>query len=131
MKNNSRPLYSSSIIFFSFLVCFEWFKTWWVCHPGFYKKKFNSKGKDALIKESKLKILICYNSFITKHWTPLHQTPHVFPHSFIELSNFCSFQSVRWRATYLLWTSQVDEQFVRIWPHLSSYVFVHWPVYPN
>jgi len=131
LKNNLGPLYSSSFIFFSFLVCFEWFKTWWVCQLGFYKTFFNSKDKDALIKEIKLEILICYNSFITKHWTLLHQTPHVFPHSFIESSNFCSLESVRWRATNVLWTSQVNEQFVKIWPHLSSYMFAHWPIYPN
>jgi hypothetical protein len=35
--------------------------------------------KDAMIKDLKLEILICFDSVITKHWTLLHQTPHVFP----------------------------------------------------
>jgi hypothetical protein len=35
--------------------------------------------KDATIKDFKLEILICFNALITKHWTPLHQTPHIFP----------------------------------------------------
>jgi hypothetical protein len=31
------PLSSFSLISFSFLVCFEWFKMWWVCEPRLYK----------------------------------------------------------------------------------------------
>jgi hypothetical protein len=33
------------------------------------------QGRDAVIKEFKLEILIC---FITEHLTPLCQTPHIF-----------------------------------------------------
>jgi len=29
-------------------------------------------------KYFKLEILICFNSPITEHWTPLQQTPHIF-----------------------------------------------------
>jgi hypothetical protein len=31
-----------------------------------------------MIKEFKLEILICFNSLITEHLTPLCQTPHIF-----------------------------------------------------
>jgi hypothetical protein len=45
-------------------------------------------GKDGIIKDLKLKILICLNVPISKHWTPLHQTPHIFP---IPLANWAIF----------------------------------------
>jgi hypothetical protein len=35
--------------------------------------------KDAMFKDLKHEILICFDSIITKHWTLLHQTPHAFP----------------------------------------------------
>jgi hypothetical protein len=41
----------------------------------FIEKILNSRGKDATIKDFKLKILIYFHSPITKHWNPLHQTP--------------------------------------------------------
>jgi hypothetical protein len=49
---------------------------------------FYSTSKYALIKDFKLKILICFNSPIIKHWTPLHQTPHIF---YVPLSNYAIF----------------------------------------
>ncbi len=42
--------FSSAPIFWSFLVCFEWFKTWWVPQLGLYKTYFYSTAKDATIK---------------------------------------------------------------------------------
>jgi len=42
---------------------------------NFIKQLLYSKGKDATIKDFKLKIVIYFNSPITKHWNPLHQTP--------------------------------------------------------
>jgi hypothetical protein len=66
-----------------------------------------------MIKDFKLKILICFDSPITKHETPLHQTPQIFPHSFTELSNFSSLQSTRWSATKFLWASEAEEQYAR------------------
>jgi hypothetical protein len=35
--------------------------------------------QDGIIKDLKLEILICFNSPINKHLTPVHQTPHIFP----------------------------------------------------
>jgi hypothetical protein len=81
-KNSSRPFSSSSFISFSFLVRFEWFKMWWARQLGLYKTSLVSQRQcynDAMIKDLKLEILICFDLVITKHWTPLHQTPHVFP----------------------------------------------------
>jgi hypothetical protein len=68
-----------NFLLFSFLLWFEWFKTWWVRQLRLYKTSFYSKCKDAAIKDFKIRILICFNSPITEHWTFLHQTPHVYP----------------------------------------------------
>ncbi len=54
----------------------------------FYNTSLYSIGKDGIIKDLKLKILICFNSPISKHLTPLHQTPHIFP---IPLANWAIF----------------------------------------
>jgi len=61
-----------------FLVCIEWYKTWWMHQLGLYRTSLNSKGKDATIKDFKLEILICLVK-PTEHWTTLHQTPHIVP----------------------------------------------------
>jgi hypothetical protein len=67
-KYNTRPLSPFTSKSFSFLICFEWFKIWWVHQlRRLYKASFHFKGKDATIKDLKLKILICSNSLITKH----------------------------------------------------------------
>jgi hypothetical protein len=42
-----------------FLVCIEWYKTWWMHQLGLYRTSLYSKGKDATIKDFKLEILIC------------------------------------------------------------------------
>jgi len=57
-KNDSRFWSSSSLMSFSFLVCFEWFKIWWVHWPRFYKTSLYLRGKDATIKDLKFEILI-------------------------------------------------------------------------
>ncbi len=90
-KNSSRPLTSSNSTSSSFLVCFEWFKTWWVCQLRLYQKKLNSKGKDALIEDFMFKTLIYFSSPIIKHWTPLHQKNYIF---FIPLPNFTNFATL-------------------------------------
>jgi hypothetical protein len=66
-KYDTRPLSPSTSISFSLLICFEWFKIWWVHHLRLYKASFHFKGKDATLKDFKLEILICFNSLITKH----------------------------------------------------------------
>jgi hypothetical protein len=66
-KTISRPLSSSSPIFFSFLIRFEWFKTWLVHQLEFHKTSFYSRGKDATIKDFKLEILIYFNSLISNN----------------------------------------------------------------
>jgi hypothetical protein len=96
-KHSSRLLYSSSPISSSFLVRFEWFKIWWVLQLGLYRTSFYSRSKDATIKDFKLEIQICFNP-PPPPLTP--KTPYL-PHSFIELSNFCSVGSARWRANFL------------------------------
>jgi len=62
----------------SFLVRFQWFKTWWVRQVGIYKTFLDPIGKDATIKDLKLEILTCFDSPITKYWTPVRQTPDIF-----------------------------------------------------
>lgn len=57
------------------LVCFGWFKTWWMHWVELHKTSLYSKGKDAMIIDFKLKILIWFNSPILKHLTCL--TPNV------------------------------------------------------
>ncbi len=54
-----------------FSVGFEWLKTWWMHQVQFYKTSLYSKGKDAMIIDFKLKILIWFNSPILKHLTRL------------------------------------------------------------
>jgi hypothetical protein len=39
---------------------------------------FVFQKQNVTIQKFKLEILICFNSFITNHWTPLHQMPHTF-----------------------------------------------------
>jgi len=77
-KKNSKPLSSSCPIFYSFVVCLEWLKTWWMRQLKLYQTSLYSRCKGPMIKDFKLKILICFNSPITKHWTPLHQTSYIF-----------------------------------------------------
>jgi hypothetical protein len=64
-KSNSRPSPNAKSVSSSFLVYFEWSKTWWVHQLGLSKTSLNSKSKDVTIKDFKLKILIYFNSFIT------------------------------------------------------------------
>ncbi len=118
-KNVFRLLSSFSRISSSFFFRFEWFKTWWVHHLRFYKSSLYSGGKDATIQNFKLKILICFNSPITRYWTSFHQTPPYFPHSFMELKNLCRVGSARWRVTNGLCNLEVEEQCLRIQPPLS------------
>jgi hypothetical protein len=63
---------------------------------------------------SKLEILIWFSLLIIEHWTPLHQTPNIIPHSCMELSNFCDIGSTKWKATNVICASRVEEQCVRI-----------------
>jgi len=90
-----------------------------------------SGSKDATIQKFKLKILICFNSPITRHWTSLHQTPPYLPHSFMKLSNHCRVGSARWRVTNGFWNSEAEEQCLRIQLPLSFKVFTYWPIYPS
>lgn len=57
-KTKSSPLSNSNIISSSFSIHFELFKTWWVCQPRSYKTSLHSTGKDAIVKDSKLEILL-------------------------------------------------------------------------
>jgi hypothetical protein len=53
-----------------------------------YNISLYSIGKDGIIKDLKLEILICFNSPINKQLTPLHQHPMFFP---IPLTNWAIF----------------------------------------
>ncbi len=77
-KKNSRPLSSSCPIFYSFVVCLQWFETWCMHQLKLYQPSLYSRYKETMIKNFKLEILICLNSPVTKHWTPLHQTSYIF-----------------------------------------------------
>jgi hypothetical protein len=57
-----------------------------VHQQGLYKISLYARGKDATVEDFKLETLISFNSPITEHWTPLHQTPPYFPRSFIKLA---------------------------------------------
>jgi len=74
-----------------------------VHQQGLYKISLYARGKDATVKDFKLEILICFNSPITEHWTPLYQ-----------ISNLCGIGSIRWRSTKVLGASEADDQYVRI-----------------
>ncbi len=95
--------------------------------PGLYKTSLYSRGKDGMIKNFELQILICFNSSITKHWTPPYMKHPYLPHSFTKLSNFCTIGNFRWRTTNVLWDSEADEQFVRIQSPLNRSL-VHLPI---
>ncbi len=71
-KNSSRLLSTSSLVSSSFLICFEWFKTWWVSQLRLYKTSSYFRSKDVTTKDFKLGILICFNLPTFEHWAPLH-----------------------------------------------------------
>jgi hypothetical protein len=75
-KISFKPLSNSSPIFSSFLVHFEWLKTCLGCQLRLYKTSLYSKGKDTMIQDFKFNITIyeLFNSPITEHQIPLHQT---------------------------------------------------------
>jgi len=118
-KNVFRLFSSFSPLSSSFFFPFEWFKTWWVHHQGFYKSSLYSAGKGATIQNFKLKILICFNLPITGYWTSLHQIPPYLSHSFMEFRNHCRVGSARWRLTNGLCNSKAEEQCPRIQIPLS------------
>jgi len=63
-----------------FKVCFEWLKTWWVHQVGLHKASLYSKGKDAMIIDFKVKLLIWFNSPIFEHWNSFTQNiPYPIP----------------------------------------------------
>ncbi len=64
--NSSRPLSSSNSMTSSFFVHFEWLKTWWVHWLKLYKTSFYSEGKDAMIEDFMVVILICFKSLNTE-----------------------------------------------------------------
>jgi hypothetical protein len=96
-KNSPQPSSSSNPISSSFLVHFEWFKSRWVCQPRLYKTSLYSKAKDAIIKDLKLRILICFHSLVIEHWTPFTPNIPYLAHSFTKLKDFFDVGNVRWR----------------------------------
>ncbi len=115
-KNSSRPLSSSSSISSSFLVHFEWLKTWWVFQLWLYKTSLYSRGKYGSIKDFKLEIHPSSNTepLYTEHFISsplLYQIEQILQH---------------WRATNVLWASEGEEQCVRI---AVEFLSVHLPTY--
>jgi hypothetical protein len=135
-KPSSRSLYSSSLISSSFSVCFEWFKIWWGRQVGLYKNSLYLRGKDAMVKDLKFKILLCFKSLITEHWIPLCQTPHILP---IPSPNWKTFAALEVLNEGLNFFLELQNQgntvcgFNLIWVHkclltgLSTLIKVTWP----
>jgi hypothetical protein len=90
-----------------FLVCIEWYKTWWMHQLGLYRTLY-SKGKDAIIKDFKLEILICLIKPSLNTELPYTKHHILSPPPLLN-----------WGVTNVLWTSKAEEQCVRI----------HWPIY--
>ncbi len=120
-ENSSKPLSSSSSISSSFLVCFEWFETWWVHQLRLYKTSLYSRGKNARIKDCKLKILFCFK--ITHHQAlnPLTQNIPCLVHSIAKLKDFCDVGSARWKAFFLLGSFRIRKTMCE---DLTSYEFL-------
>jgi hypothetical protein len=66
-----------------------------VLSKAFYKTSLYSRRKDAVIKDFNFGILIYFNSPIIEHLNPLTPNTSYFPHSFIELNNFCKIGGVQ------------------------------------
>ncbi len=73
-----------------------------------------------MIKDLKLEILICFDSVIAKHWTPLHRIPHVFPIPSLNWEIFVALELLGVGLKNILWASEPEEQCVKIQPRLSS-----------
>jgi hypothetical protein len=78
----------------------------------------------------KLEILMCFNSPIIKHWTPLHQTSHIFPVSWPNGACFVMFEC-KVESYKFFKTLKVEEQGARIQPFLNFKVFWHPPASLN
>jgi len=70
-----------------------------MCQLGLFKTYLYCKGNDAMIKDFKLKVLICFKSPIT---TEMPNTSYLFPHSFTKLGKFWSIGRASWKATNVL-----------------------------
>jgi hypothetical protein len=114
-KNISRPFSSFNPIFSSFKI-FEWLKTWWVHILRLYKISLNAR------------ILICFNLHITKHWTPLHQTSHIF---LILLSNWVIFMVFETLGGGLNMFFELQKLKNNMWGFDLLSMFIHRPIYPN
>jgi hypothetical protein len=109
----------------SFLICFQWFKTYWVCQwLKLYKTSLYFRGQDAMMKYFKLEILMCFKSPITKHWTLLHQTSHIFHVSWPNWACFVMLEREVESYNFLK-TLKVEDQGARIQPFLNFKVFWH------
>ncbi len=83
-----------------------------------------------MIKYFKLEIFMCFNSPITKHWTLLHQTSHIFPVSWPNWARFVMLEREVENYNFFK-TLKVEEQGARIEPFLNFKVFWHPPAYLN
>jgi hypothetical protein len=60
------------------------------------------KGKDAMIKNFKLEIVIYFNSLIINHWTTLHQTPNIFSTPLSNQAIFVTLETLGGRLQFVL-----------------------------
>jgi hypothetical protein len=74
-----------------------------------------------MIKNLKLKILICFNPSTTEHWTPLCQTHQIYPIPLLKFRHFFDIGSDRWRATNVLWALELEERHCE---DLTSFEFL-------
>jgi hypothetical protein len=77
-----------------------------------------------MIKDLKVEILICFKSPITKHWTLLHQTPHIFPILSPNWKIFIVLKMVGDNYYYYLSFQNQNEDFISF-----EFLNVHSPAY--
>ncbi len=81
------------------------------------------------ITDLKLEILICFSSLIIEHWTPLHQTSHIFPIPLSDWEMFVTFEALGVELQIFL---ELQKQRNDVWGFDLVWVlivFVYLPMY--
>jgi len=73
-----------------------------------------------MIQDFMLKILICFNSPISEHLTPMHRTPHVFP---IPLWNWAIFVALESLSGGLQMFYELQKYKNNLWGFNFSWIF--------
>jgi hypothetical protein len=76
----------------------------------FNKTSLNSRGKDAMIKDFKLEILICFNPPVVEHWTlyTKHSTSFVIPFLIWAIFTMLEVLGGRLQMFFELWKQRND-----------------------